>query len=728
MIFEVIVDISTNNTDRVFDYYGEDFFCIGQRVLVPFANRNVEGFIVGAKEETDVPNDKLKTILWALDDFVAISPEMLSLAEYMQQKYHLRKADVLRLFIPAQMRGNRVKEVLIRQVDLNADIPVETMLSSCKANAGKQKDLISFLAEHGVTPTAQLKDYGGAVKALIDKKYLVVSYSQKNRTPYKFLSGELTEHALTHYQQNAYDTITAKKGSYLLFGVTGSGKTEVYIKVIEKAISEGKTAILLVPEISLTPNVLKLFRTVFGEKVAILHSGLSVGERYDEWQRLKKGEATIAIGARSAVFAPLADLGVIIIDEQHDGSYRSESNPRYNTIDVAEFRANYNNCSLVMGTATPSLDSYYAAEQGKYTLITMPERINKQPLPLVQIVDMANEVRAGNREMFSTLLKQELDDCLQKGNQAMLFLNRRGYSSFVMCSKCGYVAKCEDCSVSLTFHQEDSALRCHYCGKAYNMFDRCPTCNSPYIRRGRVGTEQVVRYLEKLYPKVKVLRMDADTTSTKESSAKIITAFGNGEAQILVGTQMIAKGHDFPHVTLVGILEGDQSLYYSDYLANERTFQLITQVAGRSGRDKDVGKVVLQTFTPKHFCLLLAAKQDYVSFYEKEISLRKTAHFPPFAEVVRILYCCANSEKCVTVLNRHYAEIQKIQEKCPEAFIFLQRMRSPVKRKMGQYRYQTLMRLQKPYADEILKQIFTICDDTDKEVSVFCERDPQDLS
>lgn len=731
MIFQVIVDISNSNVDKVFDYKGEDFFQIGQRVLVPFGNREIEGFIVGAAQDSSVPAEKLKNIIWGVDNFVAITPEMMELSRYMQTKYHLRLIDCLRLFIPSQMRGGRVKTVYLKLARLTEKYTKDEILLQISKQAKSQRALVDFLYEHPDTLTTTVnKQFGASLRTLVKSGLVTISEIERSRTPYSLLKNKGIEHNLTASQQQIVDKVlTDVDNSYLLFGVTGSGKTEVYMNVISQVVAQGKSAIMLVPEISLTPNMLQLFRSRYGDNVAILHSGLSAGERFDEWIRLLRGEARIGIGARSAIFAPLNDLGVIIIDEEHDSSYQSETNPRYNTLEIADFRRKYNKCALILGSATPSLESYYKALHGQLRLLELPERINKQPLPEVEIVDMANQMRQGNREMFSVQLKEELDKCIKEGNQAMLFLNRRGFSSFVMCTKCGYVAKCENCDVSLTYHSEERELRCHYCGKRYRMFDNCPNCKSPYIRQGKVGTQQVVAYLKRLYPDVKVLRMDYDTTQSKEAHSKILESFGNREAQILVGTQMIAKGHDFPFVTLVGILDGDQSLYYSDYMSAERTFQLITQVSGRSGRDKLSGKVILQTYSPKHYCLILAARQDYISFYKKEINLREVAKFPPFAVIMRVLYSGLDSESCVSQLNAHFAEIEKLKVNYPLDFLYLQRMRCAIKRIESKFRYQILLRLTSDKADEIIQQVYAITDKTNtKDVSVFCEINPQSMN
>lgn len=732
MIYSVIVDISVSEVDRIFDYSGSGY-SVGSRVLVNFAGRRTEGFIVAEKQTTDCPPEKLKEIICTLDDFPAISLDLLELAEFMKREYHLKMVDVLRLCIPAEMRGNRIKVLSRKQATLSSDFSYQEILGSLKPNAGQQRDLVTFLYNNGATLSGKLSELFGAsaLKSLTEKGFVVQNEVVVRRTPYKGVVGEnVQKRVLTPLQQNAVDTILADRaGNYLIRGVTGSGKTEVYLTIIDKIVAEGKTAIMLVPEISLTPNMLRQLRTRFGDTVALLHSGLSAGERYDEWLRLKSGEAQIAVGARSAVFAPLSNIGAIIIDEEHDGSYISDFNPRYDTIEVAKQRAKQNGCILVLGSATPSLVSYYQAKQGKLKLIEMPERINKHPLPTVEIVDMAAETRNGNKGIFSPLLVERLGQTLEKGNQAMLFLNRRGYSSFLMCTKCGYVAKCADCDVSLTVHREDNMLKCHYCGKKYYMLSECPVCHQNSFRQGKIGTQQIVELLGKTYPNVKVLRMDADTTQTKESHGKILKAFGDGEAQILVGTQMIAKGHDFPKVTLVGVLDGDQSLYYSDYLSAERTFQLITQVAGRSGRDSEQGTVVLQTYTPTHYCLQLAAKQDYVGFYKKEIALREASSFPPFSEIVRILYVGENEKDCINELTEQYAELGNLKQAYTSDFLFMDKMRCPLKRAEKKYRFQILLKLATENLNEVIPQVFQIADGKKrKSVQVFVERNPQNLS
>ncbi len=727
MIYEVVVDISNSEVDRVFDYRSDVPVPVGSRVLVPFGKRVLEGYVLKEKESSDQPPEKLKSILKTVDSFILLNEEMLQLTEFMKRHYHLRTIDILHLFIPSQMRNGKVKELRKRVVSLSAD--AEMIFPELKPNAHKQRELVGYLRDNGKTFAEILTEQFGnaALNALIAKGFVSVEMQKVNRIPYKGLAEENKDVELTKDQVSAVETISHAAGEYLLFGVTGSGKTEVYIRLIQKTVSEGKTAIFLVPEISLTPKMLKIFRTRFGKDVAILHSGLSAGERYDEWMRLKTGEARIAIGARSAIFAPLKNVGVIVVDEEHDGSYQSESNPRYDTLKIAEFRRAYHNATLVLGSATPSLETFYRSQKGEITLVALNNRINRRPLPKVEIVDMATEVRAGNRGFFSRALTEALRETVKKGNQAILFLNRRGYSSFVMCQKCGYVAKCTDCDVSLTFHAEENVLQCHYCGKKYYMLHQCPNCKSEILRYGKIGTERVVKELETLFPNTKILRMDNDTTSSKESHFQILNAFETHQAQILVGTQMVAKGHDFPDVTLVGILDGDQSLFYADYKSGERTFQLLTQVAGRSGRDTKSGQVILQTYVPKHYVLLLAAQQDYLGFYRKEIGLREASGFPPFTVLIRILYSDENEQNCIAVLNEQFGLLQELKSR-NESILSLKKMKAPVKKIEKKYRYQIVLKL----ADEeeaLLEKIYRISDLKHiKSVTVFTELNPQNMN
>ncbi len=730
MIYSVIIDVSTSQLDRVFAYKSDQKLNIGQRVKVDFGGKSCEGFIIAETQSVDFDPSKLKQIICPLDDFVTISSEMLALAEHMREKYHLRYIDVFRLFIPSQMRNGKVKPLTCNFVSLNGDF--DSLAQNLKKNTQKQRDVLEYLRDNGATKHSTITDLFGqsAVRTLNKNGFVKIESQVVLRNPTSALEGKQEKHVLTQKQQQVANAIlSSSEKPFLLHGVTGSGKTEVYMHVIEKLVQQGKNCIMLVPEISLTPNMLRLFRARFGEQVAIIHSGLSKGERFDEWLRLKRGEAKIAIGARSAVFAPLENLGAIIIDEEHDGSYVSDSNPRYDTIDVATFRAKHNNAVLVLGSATPALESYHKCQTGNYTLLELPERINKMPLPTVEIVDMRNEILAGHKGILSRSLLVELDDTIKQGKQAILFLNRRGFASFWMCTKCGYVAKCKDCDVSLTLHHDSDVLKCHYCNKTYKPLTHCPNCNSQHFRQGKIGTQQVVEILLKRFENVKILRMDSDTTTTKESYVKILQEFANEKAQILVGTQMVAKGHDFPSVTLVGILDGDQGLYNSNYHSCERTFQLLTQVAGRSGRDVHRGKVILQTYTPDHYCLTMAARQDYLSFYRKEINLRQTASYPPFSTIVRIIYSSEVEEDAIAEITEHSLEIEKIRQNNADGFYFLDKMRCPLKKAEKKYRFHILMKLKNESHETLLQEIYKVTDKKKrKNVQIFVELNPQNLT
>lgn len=611
MFAEIIIDQDAKALDRVFEYIiPEDLeINIGMRVYVPFGNRILQGYVIGIKETCDYDKSKLKKIISKIEDFSAIKSEMLELMRFMAEKNHLKLASILRLFLPAEMREGKVKELFETFYQLSEN---EINLSK---NAKKQLEIVEFLKNNGKTSSSVLGEKFGysAIKSLVEKGFVVKEKQEVKRVPFVIKRDDKRVN-LNDCQKFAFENITENK-TYLLHGVTGSGKTEVYMNLIERELEKGKNAIMLVPEISLTPQIMSNFKARFGDSVALLHSGLSAGERFDEWKRLFSGEARIAIGARSAIFAPLDNLGMIIVDEEHEQSYISESNPRYDTHDVAWFRANYNKCPLVLGSATPSIDSYLKAKNGEYQLIELPVRANGREMPPVQIIDMMNEIRTGNTSIFSNQLIADLVNVVNNKKQAMIFINRRGYASFMRCRDCGYIAKCIDCDVSLVYHKEDNRLKCHYCGKQFKVLSSCPNCKSEAIKQGAVGTQQIVQKLNELFPEVKVLRMDNDTTTTKNAHQKILEEFKNAKPGILVGTQMIAKGHDFEDVVLVGVVDADQGLYQTDYRSTERTFQLITQVAGRAGRSLSNGKVVLQSYSPKHYVYKFASNYDYKGFY-----------------------------------------------------------------------------------------------------------------
>lgn len=732
MIAKVIVDISASDVDRVFDYETTDGVEKGSRVYVPFGRQNVEGYVIDITDKTDVPPEKLKRIVSVLDDRPIVSDEFLKLCDYMTSRFHLRKIDVFRLLLPAKMRGGRIKALKKTFVYVNPEYSDTDPNLFIKKSAHAQMEVYEYVLDAGLAEQSYLNTNfsAAAVRNLIAHGIFLTRTEDVLRTPYKNIVQKDKTVTLTDEQTAAVDSIMSSDKPTLLFGVTGSGKTEVYLNCIERTLNEGKTAIMLVPEISLTPQVMRIFRSRFGDNVALLHSGLSDGERFDEWRRLLTGEARVAVGARSAVFAPLANVGLIVIDEEHDTSYISESNPRYITRDVAFFRAKCNGARVVMGSATPSTESFFAAQNGKYSLVRLPHRINKLEMPEIEIVNMCKEVSYGNGGVFSAKLVTALDECLKAGNQAILFLNRRGYSSYVMCKKCGYVAKCEDCDVSLVYHKEENILKCHYCQRRYAMLDLCPQCKSPHIKQGYMGTERIVEQVNKIFPNARIIRMDNDTTRTKDAHLKLLGDFASGNADILVGTQMVAKGHDFAGVTLVGIIDADMSLHFSDFRAVERTFQLITQVAGRAGRESKPGKVILQTYTPGHYVYRFATAYDYEGFYSKEINLLQATGFPPFTEILRMLISCENERVALDATKAAIDGVREIAEEHADDFVYLNAMRAPKKRIQSKHRMQVLMRI-KPEKDHIRSAVYAVADKVSAEfpqITCFTEINPNDLS
>lgn len=734
MIAQVIVDISNSEVDRVFDYAIDDFPDAkeGFRVMVPFGRMNIEGYIVQFKDRTDCPPEKLKKIASVLDPYPVINEELMQVCRFMVDKYHLRMVDVLRLCLPSQMRTGKVKELTIKIAAVSDEYKDKDTSEFIRPSAVAQMEIYNHLLQSGPLPVTELcKEFSAsALRNLISRGIVVAKEEGRMRTPYigddddKQPPYELTEQqsaALKKIQSFSNETI-------LLHGVTGSGKTEVYMRCISDVLKDNKTAMMLVPEISLTPQVLRTFRTRFGRNVAILHSGLSAGERFDEWRRILSGDAKVVVGARSAVFAPVRNLGIIIIDEEHDPSYVSESNPRYFTHEVAQERARICGCNLILGSATPSIESYYSAKTGKYKLVEMKTRVNAGPLPKIDIVDMCREVYDGNNGLFSRLLNSKLDECMKKGDQAIIFINRRGYSSYMMCRSCGYVAKCVDCDVSLVYHKDENVLKCHYCGNRYKVLDECPVCHSENIKRGFVGTQQVVELLSQRYPDVGILRMDNDTTQTKDAHLDILSKFRQKKAHILVGTQMIVKGHDFPDVTLVGIVDADMSLHFADFRATERTYQLITQVAGRAGRADKPGEVVLQTYSPRHYVYRYIVNGDYAGFYEKEINLREVTKYPPFSRIVRVLVSCENEQLAHDVLKKIFDRLSGDFKGKRDSIAYFAAMKSPVKRISNKYRVQILVRIVRD-EENITRQIYEAVDEyTIPKVSVFVEINPNNLS
>jgi len=701
----VVVDVLNQDVDKIFTYAIPEALnniCVGMRVLVPFGRQgNIEGVVVSVSDTTDLPLDKLKYVHSLIDSVPFLNEEQIFLAKWIKKQYHATMADALRLFIPAQVRAGKVKTKYIQMIKLSASKEqTDVVLGSLKPGT-KAHRIISVLAEYGDMEKSRLNHIVGAcyepLKKLISKG-IVKEYSEEAvRSPYLDIAPERAPWLNLNRKQNeVLDEIILSKNQFapfLLHGITGSGKTEVYMQAINKITAENKTAVVLVPEISLTPQMVLNFRKKLGDGVAILHSALGQGERFDEWKRILTGQAHIVIGARSAIFAPLKNIGIIIVDEEHESSYVSETHPRYDAIEVAIQRAKYNNCPIVLGSATPSVNRYYKAQKGEFKLVEMLRRANGKEMPPVSVVDMTEEFSKGNRTIFSQELYENMCSTLSKDQQIMLFLNRRGYSSFVMCRACGETITCENCDVSLTYHSNVDKLRCHYCGYEIPMPKLCPYCGSKFIKQFGAGTQKVEEEFLKLFPDKKTVRMDIDTTRGKDAHYHLLKQLADGSAQALIGTQMIAKGHDFPNVTLVGVVAADGMLRMPDYRSRERTFSLITQVSGRAGRAENPGKVVVQTYSPQHFVIECAKNHDYKSFFEKEIEQRKAMWYPPFARIIRILYVCEDAEKAYNGSLQAYDKIRVLLQKSGDNVLYSERSQAPIGRLQEMYRHQILIKI-----------------------------------
>ncbi len=587
-------------------------------------------------------------------------------------------------------------------------------LENIRKNSKNLIKILQYIISHPGESIAQrklAKDYDiseSSIKTAIQKNWFKRFLQEEYRNPYKQTVKRNYPLKLNDDQANAVNTISdsiEKENDqvYLLEGVTGSGKTEVYLQTIQRALKMGKTALMLVPEISLTPQMVKRVKGRFGDRVAMLHSGLSSGEKYDEWRRIENGEADVVVGARSAIFAPLDNIGVIIMDEEHESSYKQDDAPRYHTRDVAKWRANYHNCPLVLGSATPSLESRARATKGVYTLIRLPHRINNQSLPEVRIIDMKEQMKENGQEDFSNELLAAINNRLQKHEQVVLMLNRRGYSSFVMCRNCGFVLHCPNCDISLTLHMDSRTMKCHYCGHEEPIPNKCRNCGSKKIRYYGTGTQKVQQQLQRLVPNARILRMDVDTTRRKGSHERLLQRFGNGDADILLGTQMIAKGLDFPNVTLVGVLNADTSLDLPDFRSSERTFDLLTQVSGRAGRAEKSGLVYVQTFNPDNYAIQLSKKQDYELFYRKEMSIRHETNYPPYFFTVKITASDVNESKAAAKMF----EIAKIlKAKLSQQAIMLGPSPSSILKLKNKYYYQIIIKYKhEPNMDECLEYI-----------------------
>lgn len=742
-VAEVLVEVPAREINRPFDYliptHLQQVISQGSRVVVPFGPRKVQGYVLQLKDKqatTEAATHKLKEIEHILDEFPPLTQELIELGKWMSLEYVCFLITALQALLPAVLKSKTKKIVherkdgeletkyqvndkvtkksiaMVSPIGSAEELADEKLQLSNRAK--KQKEIIEYFQnDPQPIPLVELLEMcattRSTVKQLEQSGILKIEQQEVGRDPYqdrKFVQTEALP--LTKEQQNAFEEIRScvVQGEYktfLLHGVTGSGKTEIYLQTIAYAMSKGKEAIVLVPEISLTPQMVERFKGRFGEQVAVIHSRLSAGERYDEWRKIRQGKVKVAIGARSALFSPFQNLGIIIVDEEHESSYKQEENPKYHARDVAIFRGQYHQAPVILGSATPTLESYARAQKGVYQLINLEERVQGRPLPKVEIVDMRSELHEGNRSMFSRVLFDKITHCLERKEQMVLFLNRRGFSTFVMCRDCGFVQQCPHCDISLTYHKVTQSHRCHYCGYSEKQVQQCPECESEHIRFFGTGTQKVEEELHKHFPGIRVVRMDVDTTQKKGSHERLLQNFRDQRADVLLGTQMIAKGLDFEKVTLVGVIAADSLLHLPDFRAAEKTFQLLTQVSGRAGRHQLLGEVVVQTYTPEHYSVIAAAEHNYLSFYQQEMNHRHQRGYPPYYYITLITF----THEDIPVLVRACEQsVQWLKKQISVNSIVLGPVASPIPKIKDRYRYQCMIKYRdEPNLGTILTQL-----------------------
>lgn len=750
MIAEVIINRGAKKLNRTFDYNIpkdlEELILVGSKVLVPFGNgeKLAEAFVVGIKEKSAF---ELKNIAKLEEN---LTDKQISLAKWMAKRYFCNISDCIKLMLTPGTRNKnkekRIQDKTINCVYLKKDIEeIEFEIETGKIKSEKQKRLLNFVKDNEGTTVPEIEMLTdcarGIVNTLVKNGYLEIIEKKVERNPLLGRNCEKTNNLkLTEEQKNAYNRVeeAIDKNEYkqfLLYGVTGSGKTEVYLQLIEKVLKIGKNAIVLVPEISLTPQMLDRFISRFGKSdIAILHSKLSIGERHDEWERIRERKARIVIGARSAIFAPIENIGIIIIDEEHDSSYKSETNPRYNAKEIAKILAKENKAPLLLGSATPDINTFYNAtnenEDGntKIQLLTLTKRANESSLPKVEIIDLKQELANGNRSMLSMELYNSIEENISQKRQTILFLNRRGYSTFIMCRNCGYTVKCPSCNISMTYHSYEKKLKCHYCSYEENLVTTCPECHSDKIRYFGTGTQKLEQEINKQFPNASTIRMDIDTVTKKNSHEEILNKFKNENIDILIGTQMVVKGHHFPNVTLVGVIAADSSLNIDDYRANERTFQILTQVAGRAGRENLPGKVIIQTYNPDNFSIICAQKQNYEMFYETEIALRKQLKYPPFCDIILISFNSLNETNIKNISNEMYKKLlEKLNQ---EEFKIFRPMPSPIDKIQNRYRWRIIIKGNMTVeANEVLNQTLKeIYSRNIKDIRISIDVNPNNMS
>ena len=722
MIISVLVEISINKKEKTFDYLVpenmKNMIQIGKRVLVPFGNQKLEGFIINIKQESEYD---LKPIIKVIDEEPILTDELLKLGKEISDDIVCNLIKIYQAMLPVGYKASNKTNMTIKEDKyiklVSKDIALDFINNS---KAKKQIEIIYDLLDNNMV--LKNKYSSNTIKSLLNKGIIIEEKKEKYRIDNTCKIEELK--ILNSYQKDAYNRIkNSNKDVILLHGVTGSGKTEIYMHLIKDVIDKGKEAIVLVPEISLTSQIINRFKKHFSNKIAVFHSGLSDSEKYDEYRKIKRGEVSIVIGARSAIFVPFNNIGIIIIDEEHSTSYKQDHNPRYNAIDVAIKRGKYHNAKVVLASATPTIETYARADKKYYELVSLNKRANNACMPDVIIVDMKNEIKKGN-SIFSEALINGISDRLNKHEQVILFLNKRGYSSYQMCSNCGEVIKCPNCDITLTYHKNSGLNRCHYCGYADNKKDICPKCKSNSLKSFGIGTEKIEEEIKELFKNSKVIRMDIDTTSKKGAHEKIINSFMNHEYDILVGTQMIAKGLDFPLVTLVGVINADTLLNIPDFRSNEHTYQLINQVSGRAGRSELPGQVIIQTYNPDNYSINYSKNNNYIGFYNEEMKIRKVLKYPPYYFITLIKIGGKNYE----IVKEESQKIKNyIYENITNDMIILGPTISNISKVNNIYYFQIIVKFRnKEKMKEILNELILLEENNNK-INVSVDINPNNL-
>lgn len=727
----VIINSEASSLDKIFTYKVpaslKESIQIGQMVKIPFGmgNKKIDGFVFELYEEID-KNIRAKEIISISSNLIIITKENIELIKEMRKRYLCSYIECIKLMIPTGITkgiGHKTSDVVCLNKELNLKLNKEPYLSIY--NIVSENDGIFNKSELGKKFNVSISSINTMIKHEALKVCEKIVYRYDNRTFDRYDAKQLNE-----YQEAAVNIImNSGENKFLIHGVTGCGKTEIYMNLVEKVMKLGKQSIVLVPEISLTPQMVERFKGRFGRDVSVFHSKLSDGERYDEWLRVKNDDVKVAVGARSAIFLPFHNLGLIVIDEEHEGSYKSESDPKYNAIEVAEMKSKIENCKIILGSATPSIDTYYKAKNGEYVLISIDKRADGASMPDIEVVDMREELNQNNKSIFSRSLHAAIEEKILKKEQVILFLNRRGFSTFVSCRKCGFVFKCKSCDVPMTYHSEKKYLICHYCGNTERVPTICPKCGSKYVKYFGVGTEKIEKEIKKLFPSARVMRMDKDTTRKKNSYETMYNAFKNKEADILIGTQMIAKGLDFKDVTLVGVVAADITLNIPDFRSYERTFQLISQVSGRAGRGSKKGTVIIQTYSPENYAIRYAASNNYKDFFYEEIHLRKSMNYPPFSKIF-IINLSSKNENLLIKNIQIVGDFLKNNLSGYDNMYILGPCPSPIARINEYYRWQILIKGEISYdmANFIKKSIYEILKKVYNDIRISVDINPLNLS